>query len=214
MLVSLSFTIISLRKIFFDSFHNISFNQQYSHYNQQCARSDEKWPQSWGCFLFFFARIADVSIGTIRILLLVRGMRLRAAVIGFCEVSIYMIALSIVLGGGKLSPLELVFYAGGFATGNYVGSFLEEKLLSGYALIEVIAESSPLVRERVENLREAGYGTTVLRGEGKFGERMILKIVCERKKINDVLTKVKGLGFAYISDIKSVSGGFFPRKGK
>lgn len=112
-----------------------------------------------GLLFIFFARIADVSIGTIRILLLVRGMRLRAAVIGFCEVSIYMIALSIVLGGGKLSPLELVFYAGGFATGNYVGSFLEEKLLSGYALIEVIAESSPLVRERVENLREAGYST-------------------------------------------------------
>lgn len=167
-----------------------------------------------GLFFIFFARIADVSIGTMRILLLVRGMRLKAAMIGFCEVCIYMIALSIVLGGGQLSMLELVFYAGGFAAGNYIGSMLEEKLLSGYALVEVIAESSPLIAERVESLREAGYGTTVLQGEGKYGKRMILKIVCERKKINIVLDMVKGLGFIYISDVKSVTGGFFANKGK
>jgi len=141
-------------------------------------------------------------------------MRLKAAMIGFCEVCIYMIALSIVLGGGQLSMIELVFYAGGFAAGNYIGSMLEEKLLSGYALVEVIAESSPLIAERVESLREAGYGTTVLQGEGKYGKRMILKIVCERKKINIVLNMVKGLGFIYISDVKSVTGGFFANKGK
>ncbi|MFY9430274.1 MAG: DUF5698 domain-containing protein [Acetomicrobium sp.] len=168
-----------------------------------------------GLFFIFFARMTDVSMGTFRILLLVRGMKLRAALIGFCEVSIYIIALSVVLGGGKLSPPEIVFYAGGFAAGNYLGAFLEEKLLSGYALVEVIAESSPLLSEKVDTLREAGYGTTVLSGRGKNGERMILKIVCERKKISDVLGKVKGLGFVYISDVKSVSGGFFStNKGK
>ncbi|MDY0135145.1 MAG: DUF5698 domain-containing protein, partial [Atribacterota bacterium] len=61
-----------------------------------------------GLFFIFFARMADVSMGTFRILLLVRGMKLRAALIGFCEVSIYIIALSVVLGGGKLSPPEIV----------------------------------------------------------------------------------------------------------
>ena len=84
-----------------------------------------------GLLMIFGARILDVSCNTIRILFLVKGQRFVAACIGFFEVMIYMLVLGILLGGGKtLSTLELLFYCGGFAAGNYVGSCLEERLMN------------------------------------------------------------------------------------
>lgn len=92
-----------------------------------------------GLFVIFGARILDVSCNTIRILFLVKGQRFVAACIGFVEVMIYMMVLGFILGGGKrLSVWELLFYCGGFATGNYVGSWLEEKLMNTFTLVEVI----------------------------------------------------------------------------
>ena len=97
-----------------------------------------------GLLMIFCARVMDVSCNTIRILFLVKGQRFIAACIGFVEVLIYMAVLGFILGGGKsLSVLELLFYCGGFATGNYVGSWLEEKLMNTFILVEVILEDRP-----------------------------------------------------------------------
>ena len=43
-----------------------------------------------GYLFIFFARIVDVSLQTIRVLLLVRGKRIPAAAIGFFEVMLYI----------------------------------------------------------------------------------------------------------------------------
>ena len=91
-----------------------------------------------GGYLFiFFARVIDMSCTTVRTLMIVRGQRLIAAIIGFFEVSVYIAALNEVVG--KLNnPLNLLFYAAGFATGNYVGSMIEERMALGFVTVEII----------------------------------------------------------------------------
>ena len=96
-----------------------------------------------GLLLIFGARILDVSCNTIRILFLVKGQRFVAACIGFVEVMIYMMVLCFILGGGKrLSVWELLFYCGGFATGNYMESCLKKRLINTFILIEAILTRS------------------------------------------------------------------------
>jgi len=80
--------------------------------------------------LIFFARVLDVSIGTMRIVFLSRGMRLMAPVFGFFEVLIWLIAISRIMGN-LTSWVNYVAYASGFAAGNYVGMYLENRLAMG-----------------------------------------------------------------------------------
>lgn len=166
-----------------------------------------------GLLLIFFARVLDVSCGTMRILFLVRGKRAIAACIGFFEVMIYMIVLSKILGGGRvLSFIEIVFYCGGFAAGNYVGSLLESKFMNSHALTEVILDDSPVGDEIVRQLRESGLGATVLKGEGRSGGKLLVEIFCRRNDLNLIQKLVGNNGFVTMSDVRIAYGGWFPKR--
>ena len=99
--------------------------------------------------------------------------------LGFFEVMVFLLTMSLVLGGGKtLTAAELIAYCGGFAAGNLVGSFLEQKLVDSYISVEIIAEKNNDSNSLVRQLREAGFGTTVVPGEGRSGPRLVIKVVC------------------------------------
>lgn len=165
--------------------------------------------------LIFFARVTDVSMSTVRMLLLVKGRRVLAAFVGFFEVSLYLLSLQYVLKAGLSSPLNFIAYAGGYAIGNFMGSLLEEKLLSGHVLVEIIANDVERGSDIAQRLRDGGFGTTVLTGEGRNGPRLVLKTVCDRNDRHKVVAAAKGSGtFVFISDLKGVQGGHFQRKAK
>ncbi len=164
-----------------------------------------------GLTLIFCARILDVSCGTFRILLLVRGKRIQAAFMGFCEVSIYMIVLGYILGGGgALNLPQLMAYAGGYAAGNFIGAFLEEKLLNAYVMLEIIAERNGNTLDLVGILRQEGFGATVINGKGKNGIRNIIKVVCRRSDISRVSRIIGDDTCVFLSDVKACWGGQFP----
>jgi len=164
-----------------------------------------------GLFLIFFARIIDVSCGIVRILFLVKGRRFIASCIGFFEVMLYMVVLGSILGGGKsFSFPELVFYCGGFATGNYVGAWLEEKLLNSFMLMEVIMDDEPAARSAIDALRATGVGATVINGTGLNGPKLVVEIFCRRHDIATVQKFFADRSFVTISDVKRCTGGWFP----
>lgn len=164
-----------------------------------------------GLALIFGARILDVSCGTFRILLLVRGKRFQAAFMGFCEVSIYMLVLGYILGGGGALTLpQLIAYAGGYAAGNFIGAFLEEKLLNAYVMLEIIAEKSNNTVKLVDVLRHEGFGATVINGKGKKGIRHIVKVVCRRSDMPRVSKIIGENSCVFMSDVKGCWGGQFP----
>ncbi len=165
--------------------------------------------------LIFCARVTDVSLGTFRILQLVRGRRMAAALIGFFEVMLYMLVLGHILGGGRiLLPLELVAYCLGYATGNYAGSYMEDRFMKGYTLVEAMASHGEKTMEMVDELRNKGFGTTVIEGEGKAGPVYVIKVICNRKDIAEI-TKIMGqLAFVSVFDVKSCVGGYFRMKRK
>ncbi|MFN8208507.1 MAG: DUF5698 domain-containing protein [Bacteroidales bacterium] len=120
--------------------------------------------------LIFFARICDVTIGTLRIIFVSKGNKLVAPLLGFFEVLIWILAITRIIENLD-NPLCYIAYAGGFATGNYIGLLVEERLAVGVVIIRIITTRE--VPELVNRLNTSGHGTTVVnagrqQGKGKY----------------------------------------------
>lgn len=155
--------------------------------------------------LIFFLRIADVSLGTIRIIFVARGNKLIAPLLGFFEVFIWVLAISNIIQHLD-NWLNYFAYAGGFASGNYLGMKLEERLAVGISLIRVITkkELSPLSKK----LNEKGYPTTTLDGHGRDDDVSIIYIIVKRKNIPEVTALINSFNpnaFFTIEDIRYIS---------
>jgi len=161
----------------------------------------------------FVARICDQSIGTIRIVLIARGYRSIAPILGFFEVLIWLTAINKALQSLD-SVYSYIIYAAGFATGNYVGMLLEEKIAIGYQTIRII--TSKEVSALPISLIEEGFGITILDGKGRQGGVSVLYTIVAKRDVKRVLEIVNTLepnAFITIEDVKSLHSGFISRKG-
>ncbi|MGM0601981.1 MAG: DUF2179 domain-containing protein [Bacillota bacterium] len=162
-----------------------------------------------GGLLIFMARVVDVSLGTVRVLMIFKSQRLYAALIGFVEVIVYIFALNRVVTTLD-NPFNLIIYALGFAAGNFVGSLVEEKVAIGQVTVNVITSNTSF--EMIEQMREEGYGVTVLDGEGKKGKKKILFVTLERKDLRhffEIVDNCEPESFVNILDSRSTRGGYF-----
>lgn len=168
--------------------------------------------------LIFAARVTDVSLDTLRIIFISRGMKYIAPVIGFFEIIIWINAIGLVLMQG--SPVSTtIAYALGFATGTFVGIIIEEKMAMGYTVVRIITQhGSP---ELIESLKSSGFRTTTTDATGQFGAVSIIFTVVKRRNIPRVLKKINEhnpSAFYTIEDVRSARGVFDgtdiqPRKG-
>ncbi len=156
----------------------------------------------------FFARICDVSIGTVRIVLISRGYRSIAPIFGFFEVMIWLMAISRALASLD-SPYSYVIYAAGFASGNYVGMLLEEALPFGHKSLRVITTKEisalPLA------LRSEGFGVTVTDGMGLRGPVTILYSIVPKKSVKkfiEIVTILEPHAFITIEEVRAYRSGF------
>lgn len=158
----------------------------------------------------FFARICDVTIGTMRIIFVARGMKMIAPILGFVEVFIWIIAIGQIFQN-LTNPLNYLAYAAGFGMGNYVGMLVEERLAMGLALIRIITPRD--ATNLIDYLRAAGYGVTVLDAQGKQGPGKVIFSVIKRKNVKDVENAIHEFApkaFYSVEDIRRTAEGTFP----
>lgn len=168
----------------------------------------------YGYLLIFAARVVDVSLDVLRLLMLTRGYYMVAAIFGFFEVAVFVLVLGAVISGGSMDPLKIIAYAGGFATGNIVGALIEEKTAVGYVVVQVFPIKS-CSEEMACRLREKNYGVTKIAGEGRSGMREVLIVTAKRKYLPGIINTINEVEpdtFFNISDIRSIHGGVFPRR--
>ena len=163
-----------------------------------------------GYLFIFFARVTDVTLSTIRMLMVVQGRKVQAAIIGFFEVSIYVTALGKVVN--SLDNIwNLLAYALGFACGNYVGITIENRIALGNLAAQVVLKADNN-DELVKKLRESGFGVTVLEGHGREGTREILNLAINRKdldKLKSIVYDYDKDAFITTSSVNPISGGYF-----
>ncbi len=139
--------------------------------------------------IIFFARIIDVSVGTLRTIGIVQGRMKMAFFLGLIETSMWLLVLTAVLDKVMETPILAVFYAVGFSTGNVVGIAIEKKLAMGFTNLRVISMLNG--RLIADKIRENGYRATVFEGEGKDSKVLEVYVVCERKALPKLIKIVK-----------------------
>jgi uncharacterized protein YebE (UPF0316 family) len=160
--------------------------------------------------LIFIARVADVSLGTVRVIFIARGLKYFAPVVGFFEIIIWLLAIGQIMQHLS-SPLCYIAYAGGFATGNYVGMWIAEKLSLGVVLIRVITSKD--ASELLEYLRTAEYGVTSVDAQGSSGKVQVVFTIVRRREVASVVNLIKQFNpkaFYTIEEVGFVEEGIFP----
>lgn len=162
-------------------------------------------------FIIFFGRIIDVSLGTIRIVLVSRGARHIAPFVGFVEIFIWIVVIAQVLQHAN-GWLAYFSYAAGYAAGTYVGLLLEGKIGFGYAKLRLITKQSGagLILE----LNHKGFGATMIKGEGAVYKVNIVESVVRRnniKRVEKIMENYDPNAFVTTEDVRTRYKGIFTR---
>ena len=155
--------------------------------------------------LIFMARVADVSINTLRFMFMMNGKKNIVPILGFFEALIWLLAIGQIFQNID-NPLSYLAYAGGFAMGNYVGMTIDEKLALGRVLVRVITPNPlPIL---LEFMKEKNYRFTSVDAEGRYGKVNLLFTVMKRDQLPEFISQVKQMdekAFYTIESVKRVS---------
>ena len=168
--------------------------------------------------LIFFARVVDVSLGTLRIIFISKGFRFLAPFLGFFEVLIWILAITKLVNQATNFIFYLA-YAGGFAVGNLVGMIIERRLSLGKVMLRII--SSKDLSILIQILKEANYPLTIFDGEGRRGKVKLLLLVINKKESRRIIEIVESFdpnAFYTLEDVrytkeskKHLSTGIIPK---
>lgn len=158
----------------------------------------------------FFARILDVSLGTIRTMFIVKGNKLTSASIAFIEVIIWFFAAREALNTELNSIWIAISYAGGYATGTFIGTFINEFFISGIYSIQVI--SSNITPKDINTIKNQDFGVSVI---STTDHKTILLLSINKKRYRECLKLIKSIdsnSFIVVNEAKLAHNGYIKNK--
>ena len=164
------------------------------------------------CISIFFARIIDVSLGTVRTFLLVKNKKIAASVVAFVEIMVWFYVAREALNTDVVSIWIPIFYSAGFAVGTLLGSYLSDKFIDGINSVQVIVREKN-EKKLVSALRDEGFGVSIIElkdcYEGKNKDMLLIEITKKNmSKLIDVIKRNDKDAFVVINDTKYVQNGF------
>ena len=158
------------------------------------------------CLKIFFARIVDVGLGTFRTVCIVKGKRFTSTLIAFFEVLIWFLIAREALNSEVTSIFIPIAYAGGFATGTYLGIILSNRFISGQLTLNII--SSNINDEHIKTLKSKGYGVSILKTQD---EKKMLVMGIDKKNLKEAETLIKTMdenAFIIVNETKHLENGY------
>ena len=162
--------------------------------------------------LIFLARVCDMSLDTIRVIFMSKGIQYLPAIIGFFEVIIWLVAIGQVMNN-LTNVVCYIAYGAGFATGTIVGMAIEERLSLGLTSVRIITKEDP--GGLVQFLRSHNYGVTSIDAEGGTGKVKMVFTIIKRQDLSHVIGIIKDFhpnAFYSVEEVKSVAEGVFPER--
>lgn len=166
------------------------------------------WTILSNAFLTFGLALIQVSVSTMRTIIVTRGKHTWAAVLGFVEVSLWLTAVNQVIGDLN-TGWNVVGYSLGYAVGTMLGMWVERWLAMGYVGIHIVSLAKGL--EIAQKVRQAGYGATQLPAQGRSGPVQLIEVVAARKQVADILrvvNEVDAASFVTIQEARQVVQGY------
>ena len=163
------------------------------------------------CLIVCSAKIVEISIQSLKTVMMVKGQRAKAAMLGFIECMIWGLVISTLVPTLGNNIALLVFYCGGYALGLFIGSTIENKIAIGTSNLELIAndKSTELI---TTYLKENNRGYTVFEGHGSIDKMNMIFIVLSRKETPKVLKEIRkccdNKVFVAVSEVSKYAGGY------
>ena len=163
------------------------------------------------CLIVCVAKIIEISIQSLKTCMMVKGQRLKAAMLGFTECMIWGLVISTIISTLGNNYILLLFYCFGYATGLFLGSTIESKIAIGTSNLQLIAndESTELI---TTYLKENNRGYTVFDGHGSIDKMNMIFIVLPRKETPKVLKEIRACSdnkvFVVASEVSKYAGGY------
>ena len=170
------------------------------------------WESLGGALVIFGLRLTDVPVGTLKTVLMVRGMRTWATLLGLLEVTVWLTAMGRVMGQLD-NPWNIAGYALGYSAGTWLGMWIESRLAFGS--VEVHTISITMSKEVADAIRAFGYGVTQFQAVGQSGPVSIVGTIAERKHLDGLLNRIREVdpsAFVTVDETKQVIGGYRPGK--
>jgi len=165
---------------------------------------------SWLPLLIFVARVVDVSLGTLRIICVMRGYRRLSVLLAFFEIIIWVYAITSVVSHLDRF-VNVVAYAGGFAAGNWLGMWIEQRLALGLQAVTLFSRGG--AQAVAEGLRFADMVVTTLTGGGRDGPVTMCLAVVPRKQVPTVVKIARGIDPDVLITVADVRQSTFPHVG-
>lgn len=163
------------------------------------------------CIKIFFVRILDVSLGTVRTIITVKGKALLASVVGFIELFIWFVIVKEALNTDNNSIFIAISYAAGFATGTYIGGIISTLIIHADLTIQIISNKA---LEIANKLRDNNYAVSIIDIEGKdkdISKKMLILQVNDKKlaNIRTIIRNIDNKAFVFINETKYVFNGYY-----
>jgi uncharacterized protein YebE (UPF0316 family) len=155
--------------------------------------------------MIFCARICDVSISTIRIIFVMGGNKKVAPILGFFEALIWLLAIGQIFNNIN-NVWSYIAYAAGFASGTFVGMYIEEKLALGRVVVRLITREP--VQSLITFLHDHDYRYSILDAEGRTGKVNVVFTVVKREKLKHLISGINQYhpkAFYTIEGVKKVN---------
>lgn len=160
--------------------------------------------------LIFLAGLTYLTLSSVRTIFLSRGLKGWAAVLGFAETVIFLLAISQILAN-VANVANVIAYAAGYGLGNLAGIIVEEKLALGTVLVRLITRKD--ASELIRDMESRQFGVTSVGARGVSGKVRIVFTVVRRRDLKSLLRMIESFhprAFVSIEDVRSVSAGVLP----
>ncbi|MCL2761596.1 MAG: DUF5698 domain-containing protein [Treponema sp.] len=160
-------------------------------------------------FLIIILKSIEVTIATLRIILISKGYRRQGTMLSFVEVLLWTFIASRVIMGIAEAPIKGIAYSIGFSIGVFLGSKIEAHIAMGRILIQTIVSkenSGPIT----ECLREKGYAVTTIDAQGRDSQKAVLMIFAKRKGKEEIISEIQQLdesAMIITNDVTALHGG-------
>lgn len=159
----------------------------------------------------FVGKTIEVSLDTLRLMLINRGKKLLSSIVGVIYVVIWLLIISSVLTDIADDPVKVVVYSIAYGLGIYLGSVFEQRLAVGLTSLQIV-QAEAEAENLAQDLRKSGFGVTILEGHSVGGtKRELIFVQLRRRSVPKAMELIRSHApnaMVSTSDVRSLRGGF------
>jgi len=156
----------------------------------------------------FLAEVLHLTLGTIRVVFVSRGLKIPSAAVGFLEILVFLFALGQIMQN-LTNVANYIAFASGFAVGSIVGLWIEEKIAVGLLSVTIITEED--AQDLIQFLRSHHFGVTSVAATGMRGNVRMIVVLIKRKhlpKLRQIAEAHHPNAFMSVQDVRMVNKDF------